>query len=331
MANSSLDSSLDISGVLGIQMPGLGKQNEQFKFGDFDLDAHSSGVAWSCLFLASIVFILWCAESVAGKWWNLDCGGKSGWSLQLSIFLSKTYHSLTCADPKNREEPSARIKRQTNDGIKLKENLGNAGTFLWKVIFCGALFMWAWSSAKTILGHQTAMHIFGGLALGLGLAMRDFFSNALIYFVLRINAPFSKNDLLAVRPRYGELYIGQVVGMDFLHTKLATLTDAGNQVGESFQFVQNKLLMSNTLAVFGVPNSEAAPRSEAWDKYKSWRIEQFQLAHPTANMHSHRGDDAETSLENGNPQQYTALRHRGSAHLIYGGVVSPGGDHGLKF
>ena len=88
------------------------------------------------------------------------------------------------------------------------------------------------------------MHIFGGLALGLGLAMRDFFSNALIYFVLRINAPFSKNDLLAVRPRYGELYIGQVVGMDFLHTKLATLTDTGNQVGESFQFVQNKLLMS---------------------------------------------------------------------------------------
>lgn len=325
MANSSLD----ISGVLGIQMPGLGKQNEQFKFGDFDLDAHSSGVAWSCLFLASIVFILWCVESVAGKWWQF--GGDRGWSLKLCVQLSNIYNALTCATPKKGEKPTARRTRQQNDGIKLKENLGNAGTFLWKVIFCGALFMWAWSSAKTILGHQTAMHIFGGLALGLGLAMRDFFSNALIYFVLRINAPFSKNDLLAVRPRYGELYIGQVVGMDFLHTKLATLTKSGTQVGESFQFVQNKLLMSNTLAVFGVPNSDVGPRKEAWEKYERWRTEQFQLAHPTANMHDARNDAAAVNLEAGNQSQSTALRHRGNAHLIYGGLVSPGGDQGLKF
>ena len=325
MANSSLD----ISGVLGIQMPGLGKQNQQFKFGDFDLDAHSSGVAWSCLFLASIVFILWCVESVAGKWWHF--GGDRGWSLKLCVQLSNIYNALTCATPKNREAPAARRKRQTNDGIKLKENLGNAGTFLWKVIFCGALFMWAWSSAKTILGHQTAMHIFGGLALGLGLAMRDFFSNAMIYFVLRINAPFSKNDLLAVRPRYGELYIGQVVGMDFLHTKLATLTNSGKKVGESFQFVQNKLLMSNTLAVFGVPNSDEAESTAAWKKYEDWRKEQFQLAHPTANMHDARNDAAAVNLEAGNQSQSTALRHRGGAHLIYGGVVSPGGDQGLKF
>ena len=300
------NSSMDISGTLGIQMPGLGDQDTQFKVGDFDLDAHSTGVAWACLVLVTLMFGLWAIERMAGLIWN--CGT---WAKELPpIFAPKG-----CNTKGDKQMAS-------------KENIGNFATFVWKIFYVGAMFMWAWSSAKTILGHQTAMHIFGGLALGLGLAMRDFFSNALVYFVLKVNAPFSKHDILAVRPRYGELYVGTVENMDFLHTKLHTLSKTGGKMVGSYQLIQNKLIMGNTLAVFAATQRQQS-LADAWGRYEAWRKEQFSLAHPVAGV---TPAPVETNLPLGRPAgDEPALRHRGVAHLINVGAFVPSGDIGLKF
>ena len=213
---------------------------------EFDIEAHVGAVVYSVALLVATLFALQITKSIIRIAWLMQTGQ---WE-------------------KN--------KRLVKDGChgcnKLK--VETMTLFIFNILFAATLFIWAWSSCKTVLGHKTASHLFGGLAIGIGISLRDFFTSAMVYFVLTTSAPFKTGDLMLIRPKYGEQYVGKVVSLGFLHTELQAVDESGKVGKSGTQFIQNQMLMSNTLCVFKNNKGGGCKFNSSWSKFGSWKRSQ---------------------------------------------------------
>lgn len=242
---------LELSGAIAIDTTAAESQSDAISEFEFDLDTSAMPVAWAITALAATLFALWIVSTL---------GRRVAQSFKVKIGLA-------------------------DDGAAY---IGNYLLFLYQGIYVCALFIWAWSSAKAVLGHTAASHLFGGLAIGVGLALRDLFSSAMVYFVLKTSAPFVPGDLVLVRTGRFQQIIGFVRRVDFLHTKLDSVDVNAKRhddhgVSGGYQYVQNTALSTNTIVVFK-HTQNGFPRT-AWEDYKRWRKAQMfetEMARPVA-------------------------------------------------
>lgn len=235
---------MDISGSIGIL-----ETPPDF---EFDIEDHLQAIGTSLLALLAVLLALWAVGDLTPKLY--DCARKSP-------YFNGSRFGLP--------PPRSRFIEKT-------------ALFVYNIMCAAIIFIWAWSSCKIIVGHKAAIHLFGGLAIGIGISLRDFFSSGMVYFILSTSAPFKKGDLMLIRPKYGEQYVGVVSTMGFLHTKLEAVDEHGKPGCSGVQFIQNQMIMSNTVCIFKAEVDECA----AWKKFKLW--------HKSNNLETNTADDTDT-------------------------------------
>ena len=228
---------MELSGAVSVEMP-VESQSAAIAAFEFDVDTMAMPVLWSMTALAGTLVALWIVSTL---------GRRLGLSGAKQMGLNR-------------------------DGVA---TVGNYVFFLYQGIYVSALFVWAWSSAKAVLGHTAASHLFGGLAIGVGLALRDLFSAGMTYFTLKTSSPFECNDLLYVRTGNKQVFLGYVRRIDFLHTKLDAVDTAAREHDDELsgaQYVQNAQLMQNAIVVF--KHRRHGKFVDAWAAYQRWKRSQ---------------------------------------------------------